>query len=81
MWYSIKGEYYKVSFKDIIYFYSDNKKVFIVLKNRKIHFNGKLKDVAKKVTISFIFIHCSFLINLNYVARCRWIAHQYKPHL
>ncbi|RKJ31884.1 response regulator, partial [bacterium 1XD42-8] len=48
--YSIKGEYYKVPFKDIIYFYSDNKKVVIVLKNKKIHFNGKLKDVAKKVT-------------------------------
>jgi len=68
--YSIKGEYYKVPFKDIIYFYSDNKKVVIVLKNKKIHFNGKLKDVAKKVTTSFIFIHRSFLINLDYVARC-----------
>ena len=34
--YSIKGEYYKVPFKDIIYFYSDNKKVVIVLKNKKI---------------------------------------------
>lgn len=70
--YSIKGEYYKVSFKDILYFYSDNKKVFIVLKNRKIHFNGKLKDVAKKVTTSFIFIHRSFLINLDYVAKCSY---------
>ena len=70
--YSIKGEYYKVPFKDIIYFYSDNKKVVIVLKNKKIHFNGKLKDVAKKVTTSFIFIHRSFLINLDYVARCSY---------
>ena len=70
--YSIKGEYYKVPFKDIIYFYSDNKKVVIVLKNKKIHFNGKLKDVAKKVTTSFIFIHRSFLINLDYVERCSY---------
>lgn len=70
--YNIKGEYYKVPFKDIIYFYSENKKVVIVLKNRKIPFNGKLKDVAKKVTTSFIFIHRSFLINLDYVTRCSY---------
>lgn len=42
-----KGNYYKVPYKEIIYFYSDNKKINIVQKDKTLQFNGKLKKVAQ----------------------------------
>lgn len=67
-----QGRFYKVSFKDIIYFYSQNKKINIVLKNNEIQFNGKLKDVANIVPHNFILIHQSYLVNLDFVVECSY---------
>lgn len=70
--YYSKGFYYKVPFKDIIYFYSQNKKINIVLKNKKLQFNGKLKEIVQTVPSNFIMIHQSHLINLEFVVECSY---------
>lgn len=70
--YYVKGYNYKVPYKEIIYFYSENKKINIVLKNEEMQFNGKLKDIAKVVPHNFILIHQSYLINLDFVIECSY---------
>ncbi len=62
----------KVCFKDILYFYSQNKKINIVLSNEEIQFNGKLKEIANIVPHNFCMIHQSYLVNLNFVAECSY---------
>lgn len=69
---SSKGCRYKVAFKDIIYFYSQNKKVIIVTNSGNIEFNEKLKKVAEEVPANFLQIHQSFLVNMDYVAECTY---------
>lgn len=66
------GYYFKIPYKDIIYFYSQNKKINIVLKNKEMQFNGKLKELANKVPHNFILIHQSYLINLDFVVECSY---------
>ena len=70
--YCVKGYNYKVSYKDIVYFYSRDKKINIVLKNEERQFNGKLKNIAKAVPHNFILIHQSYLINLDFVTECSY---------
>lgn len=65
--YKIKGEYYKVNYRDIRYFQSDDKMIKIVKKNDVVAFRGKLRDLVKRVPSNFIQIHQSFLINMDYV--------------
>lgn len=65
--YRIKGEHYKVNYKDIRYFHSDNKMIKIVKKNEEVVFRGKLRDLVDRVPSNFILIHQSFLINMDYV--------------
>ena len=59
--YCVKGYNYKVSYKDIVYFYSRDKKINIVLKNEERQFNGKLKNIAKAVPHNFILIQKVYL--------------------
>ena len=70
--YSTKGYHYRIPFKDILYFYSENKKINIVMKKEEMQLNGKLKDVAKTVPHNFILIHQSYLINLDFVEECSY---------
>lgn len=70
--YYAKGYHYKIPYKDIIYFYSQNKKINIVLEDKQMQFNGKLKDVANTVPYNFIMIHQSYLINLDFVQECSY---------
>lgn len=65
--YYSKGNYYKIPYKKIIYFSSENKKINIITKEGKVQFNGKLKEIASKVPHNFIMIHQSFIINLDYM--------------
>lgn len=67
-----KGCYYKVLYKNIIYFYSQNKTIHIVTQNEELEFNGKLKRLAQKVPYNFIMIHQSYMINLDFVAMCSY---------
>lgn len=66
------GCHSKVCFKDILYFYSQNKKINIVLNNEEIQFNGKLKEIANIVPHNFCMIHQSYLVNLDFVAECSY---------
>lgn len=70
--YYTKGHNYKVSYKEIIYFYSQNKKINIVFKDKEMQFNGKLKDIAKVAPHNFILIHQSYLINLDFITECSY---------
>ncbi|MCM1101168.1 MAG: LytTR family DNA-binding domain-containing protein [Clostridium sp.] len=67
-----KGCHYRVLYKDILYFYSQNKTIHIVTKKEELEFNGKLKDLAPKVPYNFIMIHQSYMVNLDFVAMCSY---------
>lgn len=65
-----KGKnYYYISFKDIMYFCSEGRKINIITLNEVQEFYGKLKDVAKKVPSEFITIHQSYLVNKNFISK------------
>ncbi len=64
------GYYFKVLYKDILYFSSQNKKVHLVLKDGQKEFNGKLKEIAKKIPGNLIQIHQSYLIKFDYIEEC-----------
>lgn len=65
--YHIKGDFYKIPYKEIIYFSSQNKKISIVTKEKEIQFNGKLKSIESMLPHNFIMIHQSYIINLDYI--------------
>ena len=65
--YRIKGEYYRIKYRDIRYFHSNNKMITVVKKNEEVMFRGKLRDLVDQVPSNFILIHQSYLINSNYV--------------
>lgn len=69
---SSKGCRYKIFFKDILYFYSQDKKVVVVTNKGNIEFNEKLKKVVQEVPLNFLQIHQSFLVNMEYVAECTY---------
>lgn len=70
--YYSKGYYFKVPYKDIIYFYSQNKKINIVFKEEELQFNGKLKNIASIVPHNFILIHQSYLVNSDFIVECSY---------
>lgn len=66
------GIYFKVMYKDILYFVSDNKKIRMVMKDGEKEFTGKLKDIGKTVPVNFIQIHQSYLINFDCIDECTY---------
>lgn len=70
--YHAKGHHYKIPYKDIFYFYSENKKINIVLKEEERQFNGRLKDITDAVPHNFVLIHHSYLVNSDYIAECSY---------
>lgn len=70
--YFVSGFYFKVKYREILYFSSQNKKIRLVLQNEQKEFNGKLKEVAKKVPESFIQIHQSYIINFDHISECTY---------
>lgn len=70
--YYSKGNFFKIAFKKIIYFYSEDKKINIVTKNEVVQFNGKLKEIARIVPHRFVLIHQSYLVNLDFVIECSY---------
>ncbi len=67
-----KGCRHKVLCKDIMYFYSQNKKVVLVTSQETIEFNEKLKNITDSLPHNFLQIHQSFLVNLDYVTECSY---------
>ena len=55
--YYSKGTFYKIPYKEIIYFYSQNKKINIITNGGEEQFNGKLKAITSTLPYNFIMIH------------------------
>lgn len=66
------GIYFKIMYKEIMYFSSQNKKVRMILKDGEKEFTGKIKDIVKNVPSNFIQIHQSYLINYDYIEECTY---------
>lgn len=65
--------YYRVPYKDIIYFESDDKKIRIISTENTYEFYGKLADINKGVpSKDFLLIHKSYLINYMYVSEAKY---------
>ena len=70
--YRADGYRCKISYKNIIYFYSENKKINLVTADAVIQFTGKIKDLAERVPKNFIQIHQSYLINMDHMYECSY---------
>ena len=70
--YYTKGNSYKILYKDILYFYSQNKKISMITKEKEIQFNGKLKEIFTRLPHNFIMIHQSYIINLDYISEASY---------
>lgn len=55
------------SYKNVIYFQSDNKEIIVSTVDDRYRFIGKLSEVAEIAPSFFWRIHKSFLINQNYI--------------
>ena len=70
--YHTKGTYGKLQYRDILYFFSDNKKINIVTPESVIVFNGRLRDLLPQLPDNFIQIHQSYIINLDHMLSCTY---------
>lgn len=58
---------YRLYLSDILYCYSERRKVFVVTRNKNISTYAKLDDVQKQIGPGFIRIHQRFLVNVDRV--------------
>lgn len=66
-------KYYKVAFSDILYFYSNGRKIHIVTINKEYEFYGSLNNIYKSVkNKKFLFVHKSFLVNFKYIRKYQY---------
>lgn len=70
--YKANGYNCKIPYKDIIYFYSENKKIHMVTFDSEIQFTGKIKEIIEQVPECFIQIHQSYIINMNHMNECSY---------
>lgn len=70
--YRTNGYNCKIPYKDIIYFYSVNKKINMVTAAQTIQFTGKIKDLVGIMPGNFIQIHQSYIINMNHMSECSY---------
>lgn len=70
--YKADGYNCKIPYKDIIYFYSENKKINMVTMESEIQFTGKLKEIIEQLPESFIQIHQSYIINMKHMNECSY---------
>ncbi len=61
----------RIPLKDILYFSSEGKKIYIHTKEEKTHFYGKLCDLVLPKT-DFICIHKSYIVNQNYITQFKF---------
>ena len=66
--FKIGRDYYKIPFSEILYFYSNGRKINIVTLKKSYEFYGSLDDVYSEVkNKKFLFVHKSFLVNFKYI--------------
>lgn len=65
--YRVKNTYNRIPYQEIMYFFSEDKKIHIVTTGSEILFWGKLREVQEETKGHFLLIHKSFLINCDYV--------------
>lgn len=68
--YSFQRINHKVLIKDIIYFESSKRKIYIVTAKERLELYGKLNDIEESLRIckaSFLRIHQSYLVNYKHV--------------
>lgn len=70
--YKADGYNCKQPYRDIVYFYSDNKKINMVTADSTIQFTGKIKDLVGILPGNFIQIHQSYIINMDHVNECSY---------
>lgn len=63
---------YRIPYKDILYFESDNRIVNIVTFKETHKFYGTLASVKNSSKYDFVFIHKSFLINYQYIKKIEY---------
>ena len=54
---------WRFHFQDILYFYSDKRKVYLVTEHSEYPFYAKLDDIEEKLNGHFVRIHQRFLVN------------------
>ena len=63
----------RIEYKNILYFESRGKKIYIITNNETFEFYGKLSSIAETVpTNDFLFIHKSYLVNNLYVTKYQY---------
>ncbi|MGI6008111.1 MAG: LytR/AlgR family response regulator transcription factor [Ruminococcus sp.] len=58
---------YRLYRSDILYCYSEKRKVYLVLKDKEISFYGKLGELSEKLGQKFVRVHQRYLVNGRYV--------------
>jgi Response regulator of the LytR/AlgR family len=67
--FQVGTDYYFIPYDDIMYFYSEKRKIRIITKDGEESFYGKLSDICKKLPKNFIVIHKSYIVNMDYIKR------------
>lgn len=62
---------YRLYLTDILYCYSERRKVFVVTRNKTISLYAKLDDIQDQIGSGFIRIHQRFLVNVDAVEQIR----------
>lgn len=62
--------FFRIPYDDILYLYSDNKTVNVVMEGREERFYGKLVSMRDILPENFVTIHQSYIINVNYMEEC-----------
>ena len=66
--YQIGHMAYKIPIKDILYFESNNRKIYMITTKGTDTFYGSLDEIAKEVeNFKFLSIHKSYLVNYNHI--------------
>ncbi|MCM1186991.1 MAG: LytTR family DNA-binding domain-containing protein [Lachnoclostridium sp.] len=67
--FQIGKDYFYISYNDILYFESENRKIKIVMADAEKEFYGKIRELEKKLPKEFLSIHRSYVINTAHVIR------------
>lgn len=70
--YQYKKQYYKLTYDEILYFESMDRKTIIHLQNGEKEFYAKLKDIGESLNNHFIAIHKSYIVNINKIVHATY---------